>query len=303
MSKKIITVFGGTGVQGSAVVRALVAPERAGKYHVRVGARDPSKEKGKAVGALKDVEFVQASYDDYASLVKAMSGAYGAWFITSFWEKMDPKVEIGQGASVAKAAKEVGLQHLVFSSLETPKKYGADFDLAPFDDKVAIEEEIKKVGVPYTFVNVACYLNNFETFSMPKKYDPNGPYVIALPIGPHGMHLINNTDVGPLFAHVFDHPEEFKGKKIGVSGFLCKNTQEIADAFNEVFAPAKFVAASDFDAFKAAVAPNLVPWMMYKGYDLSKGEGFDYQLLRKVYPGTVTSVKAYLIANKDKFKF
>jgi len=300
----LITVFGGTGVQGSSVVRALLDTSRDGKYKVRVAARDPSKEKGKGVASLPGVEVVQASYDDYPSLVAAMKGAHGAWFVTSFWEKMDMKHEVGQGVNVAKAAKEVGLQHLVFSTLETPKKYGATFDLPPFETKVAIEEEIKKIGVPFTFVNVALYLNNFETFARPQKLDPNGPSVIALPIGPHGVHMINNADVGPCFAHVFDHLDEFKNKKIGISGMLVKSTQEIADAFNEVFTPAKFIAQSDFEAFRQAVEKTMpVAYGMYKGYDLSKGADFDVAWTRSVNPHAIKSIKEYLVANKDKFTF
>jgi len=247
---------------------------------------------------------VQASYDDYPSLVKAMTGAHGAWFITTFWEKMDPKYEIGQGINVAKAAKEVGLQHLVFSSLESPKTYGATFDLPPFDDKTAIEHEIRQIGVPFTFVNVPFYFNNFETFSMPKQLTPDGPYVISLPIGDHGMHIIANQDVGPIFAHAFDHPEEFVGKKIGISGGLVKSTQEIADAFSEVFAPAKFVAHNNFEEFRVAVEKTFpAVYFMLKGYDLSKGAGFDVEFTLKVHPTCIKTVKEYLLANKDKFKF
>jgi len=303
MAKRVITVFGGTGIQGSSVVRALVAPDRQGKYHVRVATRDIAKDKAKDISSLPNVEMVQASYDNYESLVKALTGAYGCWFVTSFWDKMDPKVEIDGGVNVGKAAKQAGVQHLVFSTLESPKKYGADFDLLPFEDKVAIEVEIKKLGVPYTFVNVAYYFNNFESFAKPAQRGPAGPYYISVPIGTHGVHMINNADVGPVCAHVFDHPEQFIGKKIGISGTLVKSTQEIADAFNEVFAPTKFVAESDFDGFKAATAQMPVLWMMMKHYDISKADGFDFELTRKVNPKAITSVKQYLLENKSKFKF
>ena len=91
-------------------------------------------------------------------------------------------------------------------------------------------------------VNVAWYLNNLETFAKPQKFDPAGPYVVALPIGAHGMHAIANADVGEVFARVFDARDTYLGRKLAISGTLIASTQQIADAFNEVFAPAKFVA-------------------------------------------------------------
>ena len=44
MSKKIITVFGGTGAQGGGVVNALL---KHGSYTVRVPSRDPRSENSK----------------------------------------------------------------------------------------------------------------------------------------------------------------------------------------------------------------------------------------------------------------
>jgi uncharacterized protein YbjT (DUF2867 family) len=295
---KVITVFGGLGAQGSSVVDALL---KRAAYKVRVATRDVNSEKAKAAAA-KGAELVNAAYDDYPSLVNALKGAHGAWFITTFWEVKDSAKEIAQGAAVAKAAKEVGLNHLVFSSLDSPKKVGVT--QIAFEDKVDIENEIIKTGVPYTFVDVAWYLNNLESFAGPKKFDPNGPYVIAIPIGPHGLFAINNSDVGEVFAKVFDNREEYLNKKIHIAGLKAASTQDFADAFNEVFAPHKFVAVSDFEGFKQATAAfGDAFYNMYHYYDVAKGGSFDVELTKKLNPNTITSVKDYLIKNKAKFNF
>jgi len=294
----VITVFGGLGAQGGSVVDALL---KRSAYKVRVATRDVNSEKAKAAAA-KGCELVNAAYDDYASLVKALTGAHGAWFITTFWEVKDPAKEIAQGAAVAKASKEVGLKHLVFSSLDSPKKFGVS--QIAFEDKIDIEAEIVKSGVPHTFVDVAWYLNNLESFAGPKKFDPNGPYVIAIPIGPNGMYAINNSDVGEVFAKVFDNRDEYLNKKIHVAGLKVGSTQEFADAFNEVFAPHKFVASSDFEGFKKATAAfGDAFYNMYHFYDVSKGGQFDVGLTKKLNPNTITSIKDYLIKNKAKFNF
>jgi len=281
------------------VVSALLA--RGGdKYKVRLATRDVNSEKAKALAA-KGVEIVNASYDDYPSLVNALKGAYGAWFITTIWEVKDPAKEIAQGTNVAKAAKESGLQHLVFSSLGTAREFG--IDLPAFEDKVDIENVIRGLGIPHTFVNVAWYFNNLITFGKPQKFDPNGPYVVAVPIGPHGLPGIANSDVGEIFAQIFDHREEYLNKKIGIASVMLKDTQEIADAFNEVFAPAKFVAVSDFEAFRKATegfGPTM--YNMYKYYDRSKNSGYDVELSRKLNPKAQT-LKEFLLANKSTAGF
>jgi len=295
---KIITVFGGVGAQGGSVVQALL--KRGNKYKIRVATRDVNSEKAKAL-AKQGVDIVNASYDDYPSLVAALKGAHGAWFITSFWEVKDPAKEIAQGANVAKAAKETGLQHLVFSTLGSTREFG--IDLPPFEDKVDIEHVIRQSGVPHSFVNVTLYLNNFLTFGKPQKYDPNGPYVIAFPVGAHGITVIDNADVGECFAKVFDDREAYLGKKIGIAAETVKSAQQVVDTFNEVFAPAKFASGGDLEAFrKATESMGPTFYNMYNYYNKSHNTHFDVELTHKLNPNAKT-LKQFLIANKDKFSF
>ena len=57
--KKIVVVFGATGIQGGSVVKALLNdPETAAKFHIRGITRDPSKPNAKAL-AEKGVECVK----------------------------------------------------------------------------------------------------------------------------------------------------------------------------------------------------------------------------------------------------
>lgn len=61
MSKKIVVVFGATGVQGGSVVKSLLDDPRAvEQFKVRAVTRDPSKPNAKAL-AEKGVECVTVS--------------------------------------------------------------------------------------------------------------------------------------------------------------------------------------------------------------------------------------------------
>ena len=70
-SKKLIAVFGATGQQGGAVVRALQAQ---GQFKVRALTRHPAKHRG-----LGD-ELVEADLDRPETLKAALEGAHGVFY-------------------------------------------------------------------------------------------------------------------------------------------------------------------------------------------------------------------------------
>ena len=67
-----------------------------------------------------------------------MEGAHGAWFITSFWDQPEKTIaaEIAVGSAVGRAARQCGVAHLIYSSLESPAAMGAGFAFPTFDAKV-----------------------------------------------------------------------------------------------------------------------------------------------------------------------
>lgn len=55
--------------------------------------------------------------DDKSSLTSALKDAYAVWAVTNYWDHMDAEREVQQGKNVVDAAQEVGIKHLVFSTL------------------------------------------------------------------------------------------------------------------------------------------------------------------------------------------
>ena len=205
--KPIITVFGATGSQGGSVAQALL---KGGKYAVRATTRNVDSPKAQA---LKDAGFqvVQASYSDSASLEQAMEGAYGAWFITSFWDSGVGTVEaeVADGRRVAQAAKKAKIQHLMYSTLESPATTFGD-SFPTFDAKIGVEQEILYQGVPFSFVQVAWYYTNLANNIQNKHagyydwpQDDDGAYILRFPIGGNGLHAIYSGDVGVACANMF----------------------------------------------------------------------------------------------------
>src|SRR3954468_15270881 len=83
-AKQVITVLGGTGLQGGAVVSALL--DR-GDFAVRVATRSAGSDAARALAA-RGVEIVEADLLAPDSLRAAFAGAYGSFLVTNFW---DPK--------------------------------------------------------------------------------------------------------------------------------------------------------------------------------------------------------------------
>jgi uncharacterized protein YbjT (DUF2867 family) len=106
--KKVITVLGATGAQGGSVVNHLL---KSNKWTVRGITRNPDSEKAQEL-KKQGVEVVKADLNSKEELVAAFKGAYGAFAVTNYWESGDK--EFSQGKAIGEAAKESGIQHLVY---------------------------------------------------------------------------------------------------------------------------------------------------------------------------------------------
>jgi uncharacterized protein YbjT (DUF2867 family) len=89
---------------------------------------------------------------------------------------------VTQGKNVADVAKEVGVQHLIFSSLinvtETSK--GRLTHVPHFDGKAEIEQYIRDSGVPATFFMPGYFMSNLDMMIRPGE---DGVLTWALPVG------------------------------------------------------------------------------------------------------------------------
>ena len=79
MTKQVVAVLGGTGLQGGGVVDALMS---AGKFAVRVASRNPASDAARALAA-RGVEVVKAYLLDPSTLRSALEGAHGAFIVTN----------------------------------------------------------------------------------------------------------------------------------------------------------------------------------------------------------------------------
>jgi uncharacterized protein YbjT (DUF2867 family) len=116
------------------------------------------------------------------SLQAALKDSHTVFLVTNYWESANPDIEITQGKNVADVAKEVGVQHLIFSSLlnVTKTSKGRLTHVPHFDGKADVEQYIRDSGVPATFYLPGYFMSNLE---MMLQKGQDGTLTWALPIG------------------------------------------------------------------------------------------------------------------------
>lgn len=124
-----------------------------------------------------------------SSLLKALQGSHAILLVTQpAWGATGSSTELIHGKIVADVAKQIGIQLLIFSSLlDVTKESGGRLKLVPhFDQKAHVEEYIREIGVPATFVSPGYFMNNFTLIPLLREGE-DGVYSLAYPVGEEAM--------------------------------------------------------------------------------------------------------------------
>lgn len=273
--KKIIAVVGATGMQGGGLVRAIVNdPDKT--FIARALTRDVNSANAKALAAL-GVEVVSADLDDAAGLRRAFTGAYGVFCLTNFWEHLSPEKEYAQAKSQAEAAKEAGVRHVIWSTLEDTRQWVplsddrmptlmGRYKVPHFDAKGEADREFNKLGLPVTFLLTSFYWDNLIFFGMGPKKGPDGSLLFTLPMGDGKLPGIAVEDIGKCALGIFKSGEESIGKTIGIAGEHLTG-REMAEAMTRVLGqPVRYnaVTPEQYRAFGFKGAEDLGNMFQFK---------------------------------------
>jgi uncharacterized protein YbjT (DUF2867 family) len=224
---KIIAVVGATGAQGGGLVRAILRDAGAG-FSARALTRNPLSRRAIALTAA-GATVVAADLDDAASIRAAFDGADAAFCVTFFWADLSPEKEIAQARTMADAARDCGVQHVVWSTLEDTRAWvplGDDrmptlmgrFKVPHFDAKGEANRLFLERAVPTTFLLTSFYWDNFIEFGMGPKRGRDGMAEITLPMGDAKLPGIAAEDIGACAYNIFKSRDAFLGKRIGIAG-------------------------------------------------------------------------------------
>ncbi|KAL6237694.1 hypothetical protein BDW75DRAFT_203491 [Aspergillus navahoensis] len=270
---KLLTVFGATGNQGRSVINIVLAdPVLSQEFKIRGITRDVSKPDAKAL-ADKGIEVVSADMTSIPSLVQAVSGSHSVFLVTTptFTENSD--LELTQGKNVADAAKQAGVQHLIFSSLlDVAESTGGRLQNVPhFDRKAQVEQYIRDLGIPATFVLPGYFMSNY-VFLLRKGED--GVYTLAYPVNEGSQFPLVDieADFGKYVAIALKNPSKTQGTRILAATDYYSPIQ-ILKEFEEVTGhKARFIQI-DYETYKSFM-PGYIGLEMLENHLFIEGPGY-----------------------------
>lgn len=258
--KPIIAVAGATGHQGGGLARAILK-DKDGGFAVRALTRNPESDSAKALKEL-GAEVVAADLDDLGSVKRGFDGAYGAYCVTFYWAHMSPDKEAAHAKNLAHAAKEAGVEHAIWSTLEDTRKWiPLDDDRMPtlmdrykvphYDVKGEADHFFNDLGVPTTFLLTSFYWENFIFFGSGPKKGPDGVLALTFPLGDKKLPSIASEDIGKCAYGIFKRGKEYVGKTVGIAGGYPTGAE---------------MAAAMSKALGQEVRYNAVPADVYRGF-------------------------------------
>lgn len=262
--QKIIAVIGATGAQGGGLVRAILA-DTGGLFTARAITRDPGSDKARALAAA-GVEVVAGDADDPPSLRRAFAGAHGVYCVTNFWEHLSPERELRQAGALARAARESGAAHVVWSTLEDtrvrvpvadprlPTLMG-NYKVPHFDAKGEADQAFAREGAPTTYLVTSFFWENFIYFGMGPRPGPGGELVLALPLGGGRLPGIASEDIGRCAFGVFRRGPALIGMRVGIAGEILSGPELAGAMANALGRPVRFLDMP-FDAYRALPFPG-----------------------------------------------
>lgn len=268
--QKLIAVVGATGSQGGGLVRAILAdPDR--EFAVRALTRSARSAKAQQLAAA-GADVVEADLDDEASLRKAFDGAYGAYLVTNYWAQRTPEAEarrtagereLAQAENAARAARDAGVAHLIWSTLEDTREVLGDeaptvdgYKVPHFDAKAEADGLFVKYKVPTTLLRTTFFYDNIAD-GVGLTRDADGALALTLPIADQAMSGIAVADIGKTALGIFKRGPEFIGKTVSIAGEHLTGDQYAA-ALSEALGEPVAYRPSTWPEFRAQGFPGAV---------------------------------------------
>ncbi|KAI9852484.1 MAG: hypothetical protein M1838_000578 [Thelocarpon superellum] len=215
MPHQTIVVVNSTGRQAASLARVASAVG----YHVRAQLRSREGLVARELGELKNVELLEGSLEDPRLVSRLFVEAHLAFINTTSWGD-----EVAVGRSLADAAKKAGVRHYVYSSMPDHSVYGHGWPALPhWAVKFTVENYIRQIGLPATFVYAGIYNNNFTSLPYPlfcMELQADGSFQWKAPFHPDIPlpWLDAEHDIGPAVLQILkDGPGKWSGHRRGIN--------------------------------------------------------------------------------------
>ena len=295
MAKPVVFVIGASGNIGLATLQVL-STKYADKVEIRAGVRDP--EKADKVKAIAGVNVVKATQGDKAQLVKVFEGVTSLFIVVPATEN---RAELS--IKTAEAAKEAGVKHLLVVSIPTAEHTDTVFG-KQFNE---IESSIPKLGVPYTFLRLPLFVENYFGY----KETIQKMSTIIVPVDPTKPFTpVVVGDAGKAAATILVDPSKHANKThLIVSERHTHN--DVAKTFSEALGKDVTITTNSYeDAKKFLMGVGLLEWQvdglmeLYKLIDSgsSTTNQEDLSKFKEITGEDPTSLKSWVNAVAPAFK-
>jgi uncharacterized protein YbjT (DUF2867 family) len=256
---KSILIIGGTGAQGSAVVRFLSST---GQYELKCLTRDLTSSWAQDLASVPYVTLISGGYDDTV-LADALKGVDYVWVNTNGFA-MGEQAETYWGIRIFELSARAGVKHLVYSGLDSAYKLGGydpKFRIGHFEGKARVAGKLELYSLSSIFVLTAPleFMSAQPTKPMAWTVIDSGPYIETLselfapkpaensgvafyvPLGTGAIPFIHLEDLARYVHWAYQTPTQSNGLRLGTATAHVTG-QDMATAFTTVTGkPAKYV--------------------------------------------------------------
>lgn len=236
-----VLVIGGTGKVGSALVDTLGGED----VDVRVMSRHPGE-----ADASSRVEFVAGDMNRPDTLTAAFEDVNRCYLLTPLSQN-----EVELGLNAVDAAREAGVEHIVFQSVS----HARDYPMIPhFASKVRILDRIRESGLSWAVLFPTSFYQN----DVALRDLILGPGIYPNPIGSGGINRVDVRDIAEVAAKaLLDHGME--SREIPVVGPDTWTGESIAALYTDVLGRKVRYMGDDLKAW-AANAKGFIPeWLIH----------------------------------------
>lgn len=236
MGKKILAVFGATGLQGSSVIDfVLSSPELSKEYAIRAVSRDATKPAAQVL-RTRGVEVVTGDADIPESLPAALENAHTVFIVTlTVYDDQLAERELRQTKAMADASVKAGAQYLIYSTMVHAKRLHSQA-VPAFDSKAEGESYIRSLPVKSAFYAPGMFMQNFSSHQalFPIAEQPGAYTFTNFISGDAEVPFIEaRADTGKFIGAILANPDQYVGQ------ILCAATRmysynEAADIITRV---------------------------------------------------------------------
>ncbi|KIW35039.1 hypothetical protein, variant [Cladophialophora immunda] len=218
---KTIVFIGGTGAQGSAIIKTLSSTNQ---YKILALTRSTTSSAAQDIGSLPNVELVESNatfgYDVERFFEAAQRSDYA--FINTDGFALGEQAETYWGIRLFELSVRAGVKHLIWSGLDyNGKKTGYDpkFYVGHYEGKARVTEWMRSQPTSpmgWTVINSGPYIEMLWELLLPERGNDD-VYKFKLPLGQGAIPFVHLDDFGRYAAWIYANQDEANGKVLGIA--------------------------------------------------------------------------------------